>query len=219
MNSLIRENRWFLVPYAIFFISGLFLYAFYSRTEIHIFSNELNFPAADFFFKYITNLGDGIVIPVFVFILLFVRYRYAVILASGGLLASLIVNALKKLVFEDMYRPSKYFEIYETYKLHFVKGVELHSLQSFPSGHSASAFNLFFMLAIIVKSNRLKFVFFILAFLTAYSRIYLSQHFLIDTLAGSLTGIITILIAAEITNKIERGWMDKKLILNAHKPE
>ena len=123
-----------------------------------------------------------------------------------------VVNILKKLVLDNIYRPSKYFELYETYQLHFVDGVKLHSLQSFPSGHTGTSFNVFLTLAIITKNKFLKLTYFILAVLVAYSRIYLSQHFMIDIVVGSIIAVILTLFIFNWFNNIDKMWLDKSII-------
>jgi len=212
MRKLLKENRYFLLPYIFtLLVCGSFL-IFFSKTELHILSNKANSIFLDYFLKYLTHLGDGTMIAVLFIVLLFIKYRYAFAFLAGSLLTSAVVNILKKLVLHDMYRPSKYFELYETYQLHLVEGVKLHSLQSFPSGHTATAFNVFFMLAILVKNKLLKLVLFILATFVAYSRVYLSQHFLIDIAAGSVLGVLFILLSFWWLENSNKSWLDKSLI-------
>lgn len=207
-----KENRYFLIPYILLFLFSVILMLIYSKTELHIASNKANNPLLDFFFKYATNLGNGWIIAILFICLLMIKYRYAFVFLTGSLATALIVNVLKKAVFHDMYRPSKYFEIYETYKLHFVEGVNLHQLQSFPSGHSGTAFNVFLTLAILVKNNTLKFLFLLLALMVAYSRVYLSQHFLIDITAGSFIGVCCILASFWWFSKMKSTWLDGSIL-------
>ncbi len=212
MKKLFKENRYFLIPYILLILFSVTLLLLYSKTELHITFNKANNPFFDIFFKWATNLGDGTMIAILFVGLLAIKYRYAFAFLTGSLAASLVVNVLKKLVFHDMYRPSKYFELYETYKLHFVEGVNLHQLQSFPSGHSATAFNVFFMLAVLVKNKTLKFVFLLLASLVAYSRVYLSQHFLFDITVGSFIGVICILISFWWFSGMKSYWLDRSVL-------
>jgi len=216
MKNLIKENRWFIIPYSIFLLFAMILLLIYSKTELHIFSNKANSLFFDSFFKYLTFLGDGTTIAILFIALLFLKYRFAFAFLTGSLVTSLFVNIIKKVVLHDIYRPSKYFELFETYRLHFVEGVKLHALQSFPSGHSATAFNVFLMLALLTKNNVVKFLFFVAALLTAYSRVYLSQHFLIDITAGSLIGSLFILFFFAWFEKFNKNWLDKS-ILNRQK--
>ena len=212
MRQLLKENRYFLIPFLIMLVGCSILLMHYSKPELHIISNQANSPFLDIFFKYLTYLGDGTVIAILFIVLLFIKYRYAFAFLSGSLMTSVVVNILKKLVLNDIYRPSKYFELYESYQLHFVEGVKLHSLQSFPSGHTATAFNLFFMLAILVKNKMLKLALFIIAALVAYSRVYLSQHFFIDIIAGSIIGVVIMLLFFLWFDQMKKPWLENSVI-------
>lgn len=212
MRLLLKKNRYFLVPFVFFLSFCGVLLLIYSKTELHIFSNEANSPFLDSFFKYATFLGDGVMIAIMFIALLFVKYRYALAFLTGSLATSLVVNLFKKVLLHNIYRPSKYFELFETYQLHFVEGVKLHSLQSFPSGHTASAFNLFFTMALLVKSNVLKMFFFVIAVVVGYSRVYLSQHFLRDITVGSFIGVILIIINWIWFEKMNKSWLDKSIL-------
>lgn len=213
MRLLLKNNRYFLLPFAFFLLICSVLLISYSKTELHIFSNEASTPFLDAFFKYATFLGDGTMIAILFIVLLFVKYRYAFAFLTGSLATSLIVNIFKKLILHNVYRPSKYFELFETYQLHFVDGVKLHSFQSFPSGHTATAFNLFLTMALLVKSNTLKLFFFIMAVLVAYSRVYLSQHFLQDITAGAFIGVTLILVSWIWFENLNKNWLEKSILI------
>lgn len=210
-TKLLKANRYFLIPYIFIATLSIILVLIFTKAEIHIALNKFNTNQFDVFFKYATYLGDGLMIAFLFIALLFIKYRHAFAFLTGSLITSVIVNVMKKVIFHDMYRPSKYFELYETYQLHLVDGVNLHQLQSFPSGHSATAFNVFFTIAILVKSNTLKFIFLLLAYLVAYSRIYISQHFLIDITVGSLIATLCILISFNWFSKFKSPWLNHSL--------
>ena len=58
---------------------------------------------------------------------------------------------------------------------------------SFPSGHAAVAFAAATIFAFFDKKRF--WLYYILSFLIAFSRIYLGCHYLVDTLAGAIVGI------------------------------
>lgn len=217
MKDLFLKNRWFFLPYALFLVicSALLLSA--SKPELHIMLNKFHSPFFDVFFKYITHLGDGTVIAILAVIFLFVKYRYFFTFLMGSLSAALVVNLFKKVVFTEMYRPAKYFELFETYKLHLVEGVNQHSLQSFPSGHTAAAFSVFLMLALVTKNNLAKLFFFFGAVIVAYSRVYISQHFIVDITAGSVLSVLFMFFAFLWVEKWEKTWLDKSLLTKVNR--
>ncbi|HKL96023.1 MAG TPA: phosphatase PAP2 family protein, partial [Paludibacteraceae bacterium] len=96
---------------------------------------------------------------------------------------------------------------------HQVDGVTLHQMFSFPSGHTATVFSLMLALTLIFhKKTWLSFVFFMLAFITAYSRIYLSQHFAEDVLFGSFIGVSMTLVAYWLYQRQSYAWQEKSII-------
>lgn len=212
MRQLLKENRFFIFPYLITLLICVILLLGFAKPELHILSNKANSPFFDIFFKYATNLGDGAMIAILTIVLLFVKYRHAIVFLSGSLLTAGIINLFKKVLLGDVYRPSKYFELYESYQLHFVEGVKLNALQSFPSGHTGTAFNVFFMLALVSPNKGLKMFWFFMAAVVGYSRVYLSQHFLIDITVGSIIGTVILLIMFWWISGSNKSFLDKSLI-------
>lgn len=188
MLEIFRKNRFFVIPYLILLFFASVILITFSKGEIHIFLNQFHHPVADKFFMYVTYLGDGLAMVVFIVILLFVKYRYSLIILSSVFFATIIVQFLKRVIYAGEPRPMLYFK--GIYQLYFVPGERVHQINSFPSGHTATAFGLFFMAALITSNNSLKLLYFVAALLVAISRIYLSQHFLVDTYFGSLIGVV-----------------------------
>lgn len=141
----------------------------------------------DFFFYYFTNLGGLISLVSLTLILLLFpgdRYRYLGIqLGMTLVLSGIIVQLLKRIFTRN--RPYWILDNLNTY------GLDL-SDYSFPSGHSAASFSVAMILALNIP--KYAFVFLILAFLIAVSRIYLAVHYPTDVTAGIIIGIISSLI-------------------------
>lgn len=210
MKSSFLQHKWFYIPYLVAISSlGFFLVRF-SKSDIHLWLNQYHNSFCDVFFSYITNLGDGVFLPLFLLIMLLVRFRETLLMLAVFLLSGLFVQILKRFVFDDVDRPSRYFE--GKAFLYFVPGLEQHCCNSFPSGHSATAFSVFLVFAMVAKSNVLKFAFFILACLVAFSRVYLSQHFLIDIVAGSFIGVITVAFCAPLFNSFRSDWLNSNIL-------
>mgnify|MGYP000920111285 CR=1 FL=1 len=80
--------------------------------------------------------------------------------------------------------------VLKDYKLNFVDGVEILNYHSFPSGHTTFAFAIFTSFAFIYQKPLQQIFFLFCALLVAFSRIYLLQHFLRDTIVGSMIGFV-----------------------------
>lgn len=211
MKEVIKQNRYFLIPYVSFLLAGVIaLIISNSKADLHITINRYHNSFFDTFFYYATFLGDGITATLVAVMLLVVKFRSFFVVAVSNLFSASITQLLKHTVFSDVNRPKKFFE--GVHDLYFVPGVENYLYNSFPSGHSTCAFALYFSLTMLVKNNKLKFLFFGIAFLAGFSRIYLSQHFLQDVLAGSFIGMISAFIFYILFDKSERPFMDKSLI-------
>jgi membrane-associated phospholipid phosphatase len=121
----------------------------------------------------------------------------------------MIVSYVLKQIFDEP-RPFTVFTelgIFDAVKT--VPGYELRSWNSFPSGHTISAFGLFCMMAFFLKNNYLKILVMLVAVLVAYSRVYLMQHFYVDVYVGSMIGVA--MATATYCVLDEAKWVKKLL--------
>jgi len=214
MFSLIKKNTAFFLPYFIFLLAGGFILSLWSKTDIHLYINSFHSTLADFFFSNWTNLGLGIIVIPVSLILAFIRFRYMIITVIGFFITVIINDSLKFLFHTP--RPLTVFtQLHQS--LYLVPDVKMYSWDSFPSGHTATGFCMFCLLALYTKSNLLKVVCFITASLIAYSRMYLSEHFLQDVYTASIIGVSIALFTysrvmnAEMFNKFAER-LDKPLV-------
>jgi membrane-associated phospholipid phosphatase len=82
--------------------------------------------------------------------------------------------------------------------IHTVKGVTMHQLNSFPSGHTATAFTIFLLTIYLFNQSKLILIGLLYAMLCGYSRVYLGQHFPMDVGGGIIVAIATIEISKRI---------------------
>jgi membrane-associated phospholipid phosphatase len=216
MWTLIRQNALFFGPYLLVLLIVGGWQAVYTQTELMQWVNARYSPAADVFFTYVTYLGDGAFFAVVFVSLLFRSFRWTVKCLVSFLLTTLAAQGLKHLFFPDSLRPRAFYES-SGLQFHTVDGVVLHSFNSFPSGHSTSAFALFCLLALMVRDKRWGVVFLVLACLAAYSRVYLFQHFVEDVYVGSLLGVgLTLLSFSALQGYWQRKpkpWLDRRIRL------
>ncbi|MBX3164715.1 MAG: phosphatase PAP2 family protein [Bacteroidetes bacterium] len=214
MKSFFKHNAAVLFVYLMLLgISVFFIYS-YKKTDLHLYINQLvGNKFLNLFFYYITYLGDGIAAVFILFIILLFNTRLSIYCITSLLSASLVSQTLKNFVFDDITRPVFVFTYFEKHhQLNRVEGLNLHTHYSFPSGHATQAFAIFMCLVFVSKSQGLKFLFFTLALFAAFSRVYLSQHWLSDITAGSMIGTISSLLFYYIfisKNKLQK--LDKPL--------
>lgn len=196
--------------YIMMLIPVITILALFGKGQIHLFVNAHHSPFYDQFFLFATRLGEPLLMGVIAIALLFFKPRYSLILALSTGVAGGLVAIIKAILIDDM-RPFKFFQYFNA-PLHFVDGVRLHEYNTFPSGHTALAFSMFFLLSIFVRKTWATAVFFLLAVLVAYSRMYLSLHFLIDVCVGSMIGLLT--AAASYHFVHQNPWLKSKEVLD-----
>lgn len=180
------------------------LYA-YPKQELHLLLNSCHTRIQDVFFKYYTMLAEW---PLYILALLPILWKkkeitifFALCELSGGA----VLQILKHTFSFD--RPISVFENSPQMILPLVQGVDMHHGNSFPSGHASTFFVFFTCCALILayhysrhehhtRKAWLLFNLSLLALLTlaalgAYSRVYLSQHWLSDVCVGSIIGFTT----------------------------
>ena len=190
------------------------------KAELHLALCQPHTPFLDRIVPFFTNLVDWLPYLVVV-LLLFYRAGWATFLASNLLLTTLIVQPIKHLVHAP--RPLTWFaENYPDITLPLVDGVKMHHWLSFPSGHTATFFALFFALSVMLYADNIRgkhilsCLCFIAATFGAYTRIYLSQHFALDIYAGILIATATTIIlyyslVLKTKNTQFWAWKVKKL--------
>lgn len=163
--------------------------------------NSRNSPLADLIFPYITYVGDGaFFIAVCLLLLAFVNWRVGLMAFASFALSSLVSEFLKKVIFNGSPRPLKYFE-HSTFQYHVIEGLDVHSYNSFPSGHTTTAFAMFGLLAFLDQKKSRGWAWLLLGLLAGYSRVYLFQHFVEDVFAGSLVGTLSSILIYRLMSR------------------
>ena len=146
---------------------------------------HLAHPVLDVALSWITNLGQAAAIWIVVGIVMLCSRKYRfwgmVLLASLAAVGLLNELALKFLVARP--RP---FVVNPAIELL----VPEPSGYSFPSGHTGSAFAAATVLSFSPLARGWKISAWVLAFILAFSRLYLQVHFPTDVLAGAVLGML-----------------------------
>ncbi|WP_040212991.1 phosphatase PAP2 family protein [Clostridium polynesiense] len=166
------------------------------RNILNNIQQYLKNPFLDNIMPFITALGDAGIIWILISIILIStkKYRKAGIVCA----LSLAINAvLGEVVIKNVIQRARPFIHDPSLDLLIAKPKTF----SFPSGHTASSFAAAAALSVYLK--RYSIIFWVLAVLIAFSRLYLYVHFPSDVAGGILLGLISFKLA---------DWTYKKFI-------
>ena len=205
MKQILRTVSVYAIAYVALLVIVLGLLYAYPKVELHMLLNGGHTAFLDTFFKYYSVLAEWPLYVLALLPLLWRKWEITLFYAICELAAGAVVQILKHLFMAP--RPIVVFENYPDLTLPLVEGVSLHHSNSFPSGHTSTFFVFCTCCALLLayqywlraeKSNRkermlFNFVLLLLLGLAAlggFSRIYLSQHFLMDVCVGGIIGVL-----------------------------
>lgn len=196
----------YVIAFFVLLLTVLILMCEYPKPELHMLLNSHHSNIQDTFFKYYTMLAEWPLYALALLPILWKKLKMTIFFAMCEITGGSILQILKHIVSLD--RPVSVFENYPQLTLPLVQGVDMHHSNSFPSGH-ASTFFMFCTCLVIIQAyyysrttkplNKKKkalfmislFALLVIAVMGAYSRVYLSQHFLLDVCVGSIIGFAT----------------------------
>ncbi len=195
MKILLKSNKLLIALYASIILTLTYFLLNYDKVQIHVYLNQfVGNKLFDNFFYYITYLGDGSVAFILLLFILFYNVRLGICCTTSFLVAAIVSTILKYGFYDDVMRPWFVFQYFVKIPITYVDTDNLNIHNSFPSGHSTQVFAIFICLAFFAKKNLNKLLFLALSLLTAFSRVYLSQHWLVDITVVSLIGSSTSLL-------------------------
>ena len=205
-QALIKTVYVYVITYLVLLMAILGLMYAYPKPELHMLLNSYHSSLQDTFFKYYSMLAEWPLYALALLPLLWKKVKMTIFFAMCELTGGSILQILKHIISTD--RPVSVFEHYAYMDLPLVQGVTMHHGNSFPSGH-ASTFFMFCTCCVIIQAysyiqrdrpyslgkkilfNTMLIALLVVAAVGAYSRVYLSQHFLADVCVGSVIGFIT----------------------------
>ena len=201
----------FLIPFAAWLIIGFFILLKIDKGDLVLWFNENRTPLTNFYFMIASDLAEWRFILLFAAIIFYKQFGNTFIYLLTWALTGIVAQSLKRVF--DLPRPAGY---YKDITLNFINGDITHYAHSFPSGHTTTAFALFFVMAMITEKKYLQFIFFVLALSTAFARVYLLQHFFIDVYFGSILGTILayfIFVSIDSSNIFGfQNWKNKRIL-------
>ena len=203
MSMYLNVNKLFKVAVALSLTMATMLFVTsiaLSREAVFLMLNRDLGNFGDYLFNFFSHLAEGwIWIPYFMF--LFGWYKKdAIFILLNFLISTLLTQIPKNFIWDKISRPiASGIPLDE---IHTVPGVVMHSWNSFPSGHTATAFTLFLLTVYLFPTKWTFAIGIIYAIICAYSRVYLGQHFPMDLGGGMLVGVLSMQLSMLIHQKI-----------------
>lgn len=186
-SSFFKKISPFLYPYFVLLAICVLLMLVFDKEDLYFSINQRHTVFTDVFFTYLTQFGSGAGCIVIVIVVVSINYRKGFLLAGSYLIAFVVSQTIKHLVKAP--RPHLFFSK-KLHDIYLIKGVVMLDTNSFPSGHSVSAFTAAVVFTYVAGNKFSAYLWLLLAVLVAYSRLYLSEHFLQDVTAGSALGVL-----------------------------
>ena len=176
--------------------------AFFGRIPVFLFLNIDGGDFVDQFFKWVTWGAEGWVwIPFFAIVFGWFKKDVKLIVLNF-LLSTVFTQIPKRFIWDSISRPiASGIPLNE---IHTVPGVVMHAWNSFPSGHTATAFTLFLLTIYLFPTTRVFAIGAIFAMICAYSRVYLGQHFPMDLGGGIIVAVMSVQLSIVINQKISK---------------
>jgi membrane-associated phospholipid phosphatase len=219
---MIRRVYPFLLFFGLFLAAGAWLLLTYTKAQLLLAVNGHYYPLGDAVMPYWTDWGDGATaIGIVIALIVFARIRYGFAQSVryallGGLvfaIPSLLSLMIKTRFFNNEPRPATYFAA-TPQLLHHIEGVHLWLVDSFPSGHTITAFSMALLLLYLweemprragsagtarrawsTRTGSTRWAWsaglFAWAWSVGYSRMYLAQHFFRDVYWGAVIGVVS----------------------------
>ena len=199
-----KHIPYFSIPAVLFVMAcGIFLSFFPDKVDAQLaLHNHWYSPRGYIWMGFITGWGEG---PMFVLVIIAYALQKAWWRAGefvvAGILSSLLVQLLKKLVFAPSPRPMGVIEWSQT---QLATELELPLQFAFPSGHTTTAFVFFTLIAMHWSRPAIQVFAGFCAIAVAVSRVYLMAHWITDVMAGAVLGMSIALVVSTVSQRIQK---------------
>lgn len=201
-----------LTPFFILLIA-LLPFCFLEKGTVLLRLNAWHQPVADSFFVRMSMLGNGLMVAFLFMVVVFFRYKWVTIFVAGFLVQVLVVLLFKKGIYAGELRPYLFYKNLGLLdNIHFVNGVKIRYVNSFPSGHTATIFFVASYFTLYFKRKSVTWVLGILALMVGISRIYLVQHFFMDVYFGMMFGVFSSAVAYYGVRVKPQKWYGDRLV-------
>jgi len=205
-------NLYFLVPFLLWLVVGGIMLLMYDKQTLFTMVNTHYSSFTDVVMSAATQMGEASFITIVLLLLLSLsslrNWWYFTTALIANVLPTVFTQLLKH--WADAPRPLKYFN--DAAWIHILPTWQRLTEHSFPSGHTCGAFGMYCLLSCLLKPayKYVGIIFFCLAMLVAYSRMYLAAHFFADVYVGSIVGTAVSIVTLWLMRKAQPYFFRKQ---------
>ncbi len=189
-----KHIPFYSIPAVLFIMfCGLFLSIYPNKIAAQLALHHAWYsPAGYWWMGVVTSWGEAHLFAIVIIaVVLQKRYLMAMEFLTAGIVSSIVVQSLKRMVFPPSPRPMAVIKWSETL---LPEGLEVPLQFAFPSGHTTTAFVFFTLLALHFKKISVQILAAIAVIGVGLSRVYLMAHWIPDVMAGAVLGMILALL-------------------------
>ena len=189
-----KHIPFYSIPAVLFIMfCGLFLSIYPNKIAAQLALHHAWYsPAGYWCMGVVTSWGEAHLFAIVIIaVVLQKRYLMAMEFLTAGIVSSIVVQSLKRMVFPPSPRPMAVIKWSETL---LPEGLEVPLQFAFPSGHTTTAFVFFTLLALHFKKISVQILAAIAVIGVGLSRVYLMAHWIPDVMAGAVLGMILALL-------------------------
>ena len=200
------------------FIGWLFIGAIFNvlftQEQLFFAINSHYTSALNYIMYGFTLLGDGLSVLFICLIALLVSKKHQ---STPFIINAITVNYIPGLVTQYIKHSFNYnrplIAIKEVNKIHIESWWPVLHYNSFPSGHTTTAFSLATVLACYTQNKKVQIIYLALALAAGYSRIYLGQHYPSDVFMGAFVGTSSAIICNWASKQLMKRKKSKSFIV------
>ena len=200
-----KHIPYYSIPAVLFIMCcGLFLSFYPDKVAAKLVLHHAWYSTSGYWWmEVITNWGEAQLFAILIIALaLQKRYFMALEFLSAGILSSIVVQSLKRLVFAPSPRPMAVIQWSETL---LPVGLDVPLQFAFPSGHTTTAFVFFTLLTLHFKKISVQILSALVVIGVGLSRVYLMAHWLPDVMAGASLGLCIGLFTHNVFLRIKKS--------------
>ncbi len=196
---MMQKIKLILIFSLLYVIALLVWVGFTGQEAAFLWVNQNLSPNAGGAAKVFSHVGETWGMVILLGICLFQHWKKGLLIGLGWLTGACYSWLFKLWLMKGAERPVAYF-LKKNRTLFFVEGVEVHRFNTFPSGHTLTAFSILFLAVLAFPKMKWpgQLILFAAAALCGISRVVLVQHWPLDVAGGAVLGMLAAITAYRI---------------------